>query len=221
MFTTQIYTAEDLQQNKTLQKQFLDVMLSKNKNMGVASDKRNTLAEFKRLIENNGKFVECYIAVYEEDKFVGFKFIKRLNNGVTNAVCFTSVNFAYQNLLNWSKPHPWKSALDAAGKYIVENHIYDVYIMQPDRPAIQKAWKSGKDIFRYCSEWYDDETQSHKWHRFVEYVLEPGQRPNSDYIYSLVMNKTPQEVPIVIRRLTLKNKYRPDWDKVKHWWIEG
>jgi len=35
-----------------------------------------------------------------------------------------------------------------------------------------------------------------------------------------VMGRKLQKVPVVIRRFTLKNEYRPDWKKVKHWWPE-
>jgi len=104
MFTTRIYTAEDLQQDKNLQKQFLDVMLSKSKDMGIAHDKLATLAEFKSLLANAHGFVKCYIAVYDQDKFIGFMLLKVLNSGETigetNVVCFTSINFVYQNLLD-------------------------------------------------------------------------------------------------------------------------
>jgi hypothetical protein len=220
MFNTQIVYAEDLQQNKTLQKQFLDVMLAKSKNMGIAPNKQETLMEFQRFLKDENKFIDCFITAYNGDEFVGFMLLKKLNRGVTNAVAFTSINFVYQNLLDWSKPHPWKSALDAAAKHMVQNHIYDVYSMQPNRPAIQKHWKSGKDAMRYCREWYDDEKETYKWHKFVENVLEPEQRPENEYIYKLTMNSTLQKVPTVIRRFTLKNEYRPDWDKVKHWWPE-
>ena len=220
MFTTRIYTAEDLQQDKNLQKQFLDVMLSKSKDMGIVHDKLATFTEFKSLLANAPAFVKCYIAVYDQDKFLGFMLLKVLNSVETNVVCFTSINFVYQNLLDWSKPHPWKSALDTAAEYMIENNIYDAYSMQPNRPAIQKHWKSGKDAMRYCREWYDDEKQTYKWHKFVESVLEPDEKPSNSFLYSLVMGRKLQKVPVVIRRFTLKNEYRPDWKKVKHWWPE-
>jgi hypothetical protein len=72
---------------------------------------------------------------------------------------------------------------------------------------------------RYCSEWYDEEKQTYKWHRNIHAIVEPNSRVKDDDLFHITSIKK-KDFPTVIREFSLKNQYRPDWDKVKHWWPE-
>jgi len=222
MYTTRII--EYNQADSDFFKDILKLMKIKTRVMGENSDIKSVMSEWKSLAQNSRssrEFVQAFVCVYEQDQLIGFKALKKVHYNDNIAYSIMSVNFPnFQPLLNWSKPHPWKDAMNAMAKYMLANSVYDVYWMQPDRPAIQKQWRTGRDIMRYCSEWYDEERSCYKWHRYIEEVVEPNTRTQRDVMFSGPMNLKTYDFPVVIRRFTLKNQYRPDWDKVKHWWPE-
>lgn len=229
MYRIEVVEPDQLKNNSDLARDILDIMRAKTREMGGPIIDEKLLPEWKEIVENNfSRNVATFCAYDIENKFVGFLQLKKIwspklsgKDLNTSAYCIMSVNFPNsQPMLNWSKPHPWKDAMNAIALHMKKNHVWDIYWTQPDRPIIQRQWRSGKDIMRYCSEWYDEERACYKWHRYVEAFVPENEVPKSDLLFYTAMAGITHDFPVVIRRFTLKNEYRPDWDKVKHWWPE-
>lgn len=221
MYEIKVVTAEEARGDKKFHQKLLELMRIKTRDMGAHINDKEVLLEWKNLVENSYDRIEAFFCAYKEGEFVGFLVLRKvvLHTDSPMAFSVTSVNFPKSlPLLDWSKPHPWKDALDAVSLYMKERQVWDIYWVQTNRPAIQRQWKTRTDMMRYCAEWYDEETDEYKWHRYVEEALDPGERPASDLLFQSTMMRKLYDFPIVIRRFTLKNQYRPYWHKVSSWW---
>jgi hypothetical protein len=233
MYTATTFPAEEIYKDLRLQKTLLKFAISPRL-MGTNFNTTQATKMFARLVtptsdthgnkssDNVPNRFDTWVVSYDEyNEVAGFLVAGGwgLPKNAMPMYTIQSVSFPNaQGRLDWSKPHPFATATNELGRHLISRRIYDLIWMQPDRPAIRKYWKSGNDMLRYCPEFYDEETNSYKWHRYMEGIVKKGEtHPNPAY-QKMILSSRPAPTDIIVRRFVFRNEYRPEWPEIKSFW---
>lgn len=212
-----IYPFAEAVTNKKLIADITKFTLPKKREMGAAA---SPVKQLRTVFNPDNKSNEAIVAVYNDsDEVVGWNVLRRVGGMNPTAYSTVAMNYRSHNMLNYSSAeHPMVVAFNAMAKYMFKNSVYQLYAIQADRPAYRKLSKANQTVFRYASEWYDEEKQQYKWHCTFEGRVPAGEEHPNPAIQKSVIGRV-YSMPVTVRCHTLKNEYRPGWDEVSDWWM--
>lgn len=158
-------------------------------------------------IENLDDHKNNYFGCFYEEKLVAFLRVTFWNVLPVYQVGNMNIKSGTIPLYDFKNPnHPIIPIMNYILNLSEEKNYYTWYYNRSLSPGYHKLQLEGKDLLRNCSLGYDDVKKTYRYDRFIEEIVEAGNRPK----FEVHKNMQPYifDKDYMIIKCCLKNEYR-------------